>query len=113
MEWSWKWNWSLSRHRYLIGDVNLASRKACERFSVNADDVVPSLIAAIMMSDGNMFSSLVDAYETVSVEAVEDAIDRMMSDMPDGDSIAQRINETLDEEAERAHSYDLPVVAEL
>lgn len=107
------WSWTLLRSEYLIGDLDVTARKACGHFKVDPEGVVPSLIAAVMMSDGKGFSPLVDAHETVTVESVEDAVDRCISAMPDGEVIARRINKTLDREADRRRSYNEPVPAEL
>lgn len=107
------WNWTLLRREYMIGDVDVTARKACEHFKVNPDDVVPSLVAAVMMSDGQGFMPLVDAHSKVSVESVEDAVDRFIGNLPDGDVIARRINKTLDGESDKGHAYESPIPAEL
>lgn len=107
------WNWSLLRHEYLIGDVDVTARKACRHFRMDPDGIVPTLVAAVMMSDGRGFSPTVDAYETVSVESIEDAVDRFIGGLPDGDVLARRINKTLDRETDKMHTYDVPVLAEL
>lgn len=107
------WSWTLTRHEYPIGDVDATARKACRHFRIDPDSVVPALVAAIMMSDGRGFSPTVDAREMVSVESIEDAVDRFVDTLPEGDALARRVNKTLDREAGKMRTYGRPVMAEL
>jgi hypothetical protein len=107
------WGWELLRKEYRIGDVDATARKACRHFRMNGDVIVPSLISAVMMSDGKPFSRLVDPDEQVEAESVEEAVDRFITDLPDGDVLARRIIRRLDSEAEKGSRYEGGVPSEL
>jgi hypothetical protein len=121
------WGWGLLRKEYRIGDVDATARKACRHFrmngdvivpslisaEMNGDVIVPSLISAVMMSDGKPFSRLVDPDEQVEAESVEEAVDRFITDLPDGDVLARRIIRRLDSEAEKGSRYEGGVPSEL
>lgn len=100
------WDYILLRKEYRIGDVDSTARRACRHFRMDGDAIVPSFVAAVMMSDGKPFNPMVDPNESVEAESVEDAVDRFISNLPDGEVLARRIIRKLDHEADKKKHLD-------